>query len=284
MYEYKSLEGVSYEDIHKAFGKAFADYVVPFNMSLEDLVYMIERRGFDSTISFGAFYNDELVGFTLNGIGQWNGNLTAYDSGTGVVKEHRKKGLAKQIFIESIPVLKDKNVEQYLLEVIDSNTPAIDLYKKMGFEETRRFDFQISAIDKLKLQDSDNETQIRIAENINWEKIKKFWDNSPSWQNSIDSIKRKEKSFVFCIAEKENSVIGYGVLQKKSGDVPQLAVSGKYRKQKIASAILKKLGEYSESGNLRFINSIQTDIQMRSFLDAIGMKKEGGQLEMIKFL
>ena len=166
MYEYRSLSFVSYEEIHEAFEKAFSDYIVPFSMSLNELVYMIERRGFNADISFGAFYKDELVGFTLNGIGNREGKLTAYDTGTGVVKEHRKKGIAKQIFLESLPVLKNNNVEQYLLEVIDSNKPAIDLYKKMGFQETRKFDYQVINKNSLNLNQSNSSVKIMEVENI----------------------------------------------------------------------------------------------------------------------
>ena len=40
-------------------------------------------------------------------------------------------------FQHSFPVFKEAGVKQYLLEVIQHNTRAVDLYKKMGFEITR---------------------------------------------------------------------------------------------------------------------------------------------------
>ena len=83
---------------------------------------MIERRGFNLDLSFGAFNKDQLVGFTLNGIGDWNGKLTAYDTGTGIIKEFRKKGVATKLFNESLPTLRENNISQYLLEVIRTNT------------------------------------------------------------------------------------------------------------------------------------------------------------------
>jgi len=79
----KTLTGISIEQIHEAFTKAFADYVEPFDLTYEQLKYMIERRGYNPDISLGAFNENELVAFTLNGIGEWNGELTAYDTGTG---------------------------------------------------------------------------------------------------------------------------------------------------------------------------------------------------------
>ena len=76
------LSGISIETIHSTFVKAFSDYDEPIKLSVHQLKYMIERRGVNLDLSFGAFFNDELIGFTLNGIGDWNGKLTAYDSGT----------------------------------------------------------------------------------------------------------------------------------------------------------------------------------------------------------
>ena len=161
MYVYKPLTNMSYKQLHATFKKAFSDYVVPFQLSAEELSFMIERRGYCSDISFGAFYDGELVGFTLNGVGDWNGKLTAYDIGTGVILDHRKKGLAKNIFLKSIPVFKKHDIDQYLLEVIDTNTPAVDLYKKMGFKETRKFDFQKTKINDLSLKSCDNPIKVK---------------------------------------------------------------------------------------------------------------------------
>jgi GNAT superfamily N-acetyltransferase len=72
---------------------------------------------------FAAFDSNEIVSFTLNGIGNFNGIPTAYDTGT--LKEYRGKGLATQIFEYSIPYLKEMNIQQYLLEVLQHNTKAV---------------------------------------------------------------------------------------------------------------------------------------------------------------
>ena len=91
MIEIKQLTDVSIEEIYTAFSNAFSDYVEPFDLTINQLKHMIERRGYNFHLSFGAFNGNDLVGLTLNGIGDWNGRLTAYDTGTGVIKEFRKK-------------------------------------------------------------------------------------------------------------------------------------------------------------------------------------------------
>lgn len=147
MIEIRTLKNIGIDTIHSSFSKAFSDYEEPFDMTVQQLQYMIERRGFRSELSFGAFDRDELVGFTLNGIGIWKGELTAYDTGTGIVKGYRKQGIATRIFEESLPILKQHQVTQYLLEVIKTNTKAFDLYKKAGFEVVREFDYFVGPVE-----------------------------------------------------------------------------------------------------------------------------------------
>ena len=43
---------------------------------------------------FAAFENDEIIAFTLNGIGTFNGIPTAYDTGTGTIKQYREQNIA----------------------------------------------------------------------------------------------------------------------------------------------------------------------------------------------
>ena len=121
MIEIMQLKSTDIEVIHDSFNRAFEDYVEPFKLSVSQLKHMIERRGYDENISFGAFDNGSLVGFTLNGKGIWMGKKTAYDTGTGIVKAYRKQGLATRIFEESLEILKQEGITQYLLEVVLRN-------------------------------------------------------------------------------------------------------------------------------------------------------------------
>lgn len=148
--EIKSLEGIPFTEIHKAFTRAFIDYGLP-PMSIEQLRQMLSRRGLKQALSMGAFVDGKIVSFTLNGIDQWNGKLTAYDTGTATVKEYRGQGLARKVFNETVPVLKEAGVTQYLLEVLQHNDKAVNLYKGVGFEVTREFDYFTTGIENLKI-------------------------------------------------------------------------------------------------------------------------------------
>ena len=279
----KQLSKTSIKTIHEAFSKAFSDYVEPFDLTQEQLQYMIERRGCDFNLSFGAFDNDELVGFTLNGVGVWNGKLTAYDTGTGIIKEYRKKGIATRMFDESLPVLRLHGVEQYLLEVIRSNKSAVELYKKAGFKTTREFDYYISKKDKLSLKKKFNPNDFTIREitNPDWLYLKSFWSFEPSWQNSIDSINRKFDHFRFLGIYKNEDLLGYGIVEKTTGDIPQLAIADKSRRLGLGSFLLNSLIDLSESKMIKIINVETSYKPFKAFAAGINLLPGAGQYEML---
>ena len=137
--EIKSLEKTDFDTLFRAFGRAFADYEVQLNA--EQLRAMLTRRGFDPALSFAAFDGAQIAAFTLNGIGNFNGVPTAYDTGTGTLKEYRGTGLATEIFRHSMPHLRRAGVGQYLLEVLQHNTRAVSVYRNLGFETVREFNY-----------------------------------------------------------------------------------------------------------------------------------------------
>lgn len=108
MYTYRTLENTAIETLHQAFLKAFSDYQVKMNLPLWKFQQMLVRRGYSADISMGAFDKDDMVGFILNGLRQWNNKLTVYDTGTGVIHEYRHKGITSSIFVNIAELLKKK--------------------------------------------------------------------------------------------------------------------------------------------------------------------------------
>src|SRR5690554_5388605 len=139
MLDFKTLENVNIEILHDAFVNAFSDYQIKINLPLWKFNNMLQRRGYSAKLSVGAFQDSELIGFVLNGARNWRGKTTAYDSGTGVIPKYRKQGITTNMFNKVLSMLHNNNIEHYLLEVIQSNKPAVNLYKKQGFTITRTF-------------------------------------------------------------------------------------------------------------------------------------------------
>ena len=283
MIEIKPLTGISIVTIHNSFKKAFADYVEPFDLTFPQLKYMIERRGYNEDISFGAFDEGELIGFTLNGKGIWDILPTAYDTGTGIIKEYRKKGLATKIFNESLPVLRDNGVKQYLLEVIKSNTKAFNLYKKAGFSVVREFDYFVSKISDIKLTKNVLPNSYSFQNDIkpDWDLLRSFWDFVPSWQNSIESIQRKESNFKIIGISFEKNIIGYGIIEPETGDIPQICIEKSYRNQKLATLLFSELLKYSKNKEIKVLNTIVEYKPIKEFMKSLNISPGLGQYEMI---
>ncbi len=141
MVSYETLENIGIETLHKTFLNAFSDYQVKTELPLFKFQQMLQRRGYVPKFSIGgAFENGILVGFVLNGIRNWDDRLTAYDTGTGVIQPYRKQGITSNMLLNVGQLFKEMGVEQYLLEVIQSNTSAFQLYKKQGFKILREFE------------------------------------------------------------------------------------------------------------------------------------------------
>lgn len=281
MFKYGSLEGIDTEVLHKAFVDAFSDYQVKIDVPLWKLRNMLQRRGYIPQKSIGAFRDDVLVGFTLNGFRDWKGKPTVYDVGTGVVPEYRKQGLTTNIFKNILELLKAEGVEQYLLEVIQENTAAYELYKKKGFKVTRTF--SCYRLDKSKYQAQNNfeVLQVNSFSTTMWEQLKEFWDFQPSWQNSIESICSLSEEFIYSVVRYDNRIVGYGVIEKRTGDIPQIGVDRNYRGKGIARSIMTDLINSTESSMVGVINVDDNSKLLKDFLSTAGFVRGVSQYEMI---
>jgi len=283
-FEIKSLGDIDFESIHKAFEQAFANYEIQLNET--QLKTMLNRRGFCADLSFGAFEGDNIVSFTFNGIGVFNGVPTAYDTGTGTLRDYRGMGLATKIFEYSIPYLKGHNIKQYLLEVLQHNTKAVSVYRNLGFEVSREFNYFIQDVDKIQnvIKTSDINFSVREINIDDIELTTDFRDFYPSWQNSFESIKRALDDFVFFGAFEENKLIGYCAFEPNSGDIAQIAVDKNNRRREIGSLLIKKAVELNKSNIIKVINTDVRSVSITEFLNAKNIELKGKQFEMIKLL
>jgi len=280
--EIKSLSNTDFSTLYKASNQAFADYEIQLNDV--QLQAMLKRRGFIPDLSFAAFEGNEIVSFTFNGIGTFNGISTAYDTGTGTLKEYRGKGLATKIFEYSIPYLKEENIEQYLLEVLQHNTKAVSVYKKIGFETTREFYYFTQKNEEVNLETKTATALLCSIKPIDIEQynsISDFWDFHPSWQNSLASIKRVRENFICLGAFIGQNLAGYCVFDPVSGDVTQLAVDRQYRRRGIASLLFQKIVKLNENEAIKVINTDISHHSITEFLKAKNITPKGKQFEMI---
>ncbi len=283
--EIKSLNTSGFDNIYESFSLAFKDYELQLNK--HELKAMLKRRGFNADLSFAAFNeNGKIIAFTFNGVGTFNGKRTAYDTGTRTLKEYRGKGFATRIFEYSLPFLQERGIHQYLLEVLQHNEKAISVYRNLGFEISREFNYYIQKNTGIKnnVICADIPCDIQAIEIDTYPFLSDFWDFYPSWQNSFECIKNSSESFINLGAFIENKLVGYCIFEPTSGDITQIAVSKHYRRKGVASLLLQEIRKINRNENIKVINADIHYTSISDFLEAKNIKLKGKQFEMVKKL
>jgi ribosomal protein S18 acetylase RimI-like enzyme len=280
------LNDAYFTQIHSTFIEAFSDYALPFAQTEQQLRNHLKLNAVDLMRSAGYVDNDSLIGFSLTGFGYWEGRLTAYDVGTGVVPHRRREGISRRMFELMIPVFKRDGVEQFLLEVITSNAPAVGLYKHLGFETTR--ELALLECDEKAAVDVKEPADIFIgtmADPPDWRLLSTFWDGDPSWQNSIDAIGRSQKVKRILGAYSGGRCVGYIVFSSVFGRVAQIAVDRAFRRRGIATALMLAMQSVMAEGySMQVINIDKTITSAMSFFAARGFLERVTQYEMTKKL
>lgn len=295
--DYRSLENISLEVILDAHNDAFSDYQVEMQLTLEQFSKINEQRGVSLQDSIGAFDGEKLIGFILNAVRMWNGKKTAYDCGTGVRKPYRNQKIGKFLFQTLVPALKKKGIAQYLLEVIQSNTAAYQLYANQGFCVSREFicmeNREIQKLKKICKQHRKPEGIEILLHQLPDEKLDQFvekldvyWEKPPSWQNSIDSIKATPERYIFIGAYKsqDNDLIGYLIVNPKNGNIPQFGVKPLYRRLGVGCELFSYLLQMGDYKKLIILNVDSDANATVDFLNYLGFNTFIKQYEMINAL
>ena len=277
--EFKNFENIDFETLFHAFQQAFADYEIHFDK--EEVRSMLTRRGYNPKLSFAAIEDGEIISFTLNGTGFFNGLPTAYDTGTGTLKEYRGHGIATKIFNYSLPYLKEAGIQQYLLEVLQNNHKAIAVYQQLNFNITRQFDcFRQTVNNITNLQNKPIDLTIRPIDIDSVRQAQTFCDFAPSWQNSIESIERGKSQLIFLGAIRNETVVGFCIIDPTTGDLTQLAVNPQYRRKGIGSALLQRAIELMKTNFIKVLNINDDNQTLPLFLNSKNIPLATKQYEM----
>jgi len=279
----RTLDGVDPERLRAAFVEAFSDYQVRIDMPPWKFELMLRRRGFSPRLSFGAFDGDEPVGLLLNAVRPWGGVTTAYDCGTGVVPAHRRTGLTTRMFAKARDALRAAGIRQYLLEVLKANEPAIALYTREGFSATRSLVCYAGPREAVARMPATAGARIEevAVDSLDWDELRASWDFEPSWQNSVASIVAAREGMRAAVGRAGGEVVGYGVVEERTGDVPQLAVAKAHRRAGVGREILGALGRMTGSPRLAVLNVEGGPTGLHALLATAGLPVLVEQHEMV---
>ena len=265
------------------FLQAFSDYPHRFDFDSVRFRNHINLNAVDLNRSVGCFHNGEMVGFTLNGFGDWNGIPTVYDAGTGVVPEMRRRGVSKAMFEFMLPAFKVAGAKQLLLEVIVGNLPAVEFYKKLGFKVNRDL-LLLEAPPDLKIRARLNpDIEVRPVQAADLDDLTGLWDGNPSWQNSNAAVRRSEPNKTILGAFLAGKCLGYIVFSTGLGRIAQLFVDRPYRTQGVATRLLAAMGtEMKPDAPMQVLNIDKSLTGSVRFFRDLGFREVLAQHEMIK--
>jgi len=114
---------------------ALIQELADFEKAPQEVVNSVEQMQKDKEHFefFVAEQGDEIVGMALYFIAYftWKGKSLYLDD-LYVKKEHRGSGIGSKLLRKIFEVAKSENVNRLRWQVLDWNTPAIDLYDKIG--------------------------------------------------------------------------------------------------------------------------------------------------------
>ncbi|UKB80275.1 GNAT family N-acetyltransferase [Chryseobacterium sp. MEBOG07] len=276
--EFKTLANTSIDEILSVFNHSFSDYIVPFHLTKEVLISKIGAEKLDMNISVGAFEEGRLVSFILQAEKVENGEKTIYNGGTGVVPESRGKGLVRKMYDFIIPVLKERNANILLLEVIEGNQNAIRAYENLGFTIVRRL---LCFNGNIKKGKENAEVSIQELKDFQWEKLCSFWDIEPSWQGSVFVLEPMPENYVTLGAYDGERLVGYIIYGPASKKVYQIAVDKNYRNQGVGTMLFNAILQKNNGQPIALNNVDDSSENISKFLsEKIGLNNWLSQFEM----
>src|SRR5215204_6038714 len=132
----------SFAELAGLFTVSFEGYVLPLQIDEPGFRRMGELFDFDLDASRVALRDGDPIGLVnvgLRGASAWIG-------GMGVVPAERRAGIGEALMQAAHEAAAARGVTGVWLEVITSNTPALRLYEKLGYEHIRDLeDWEIEA-------------------------------------------------------------------------------------------------------------------------------------------
>jgi len=176
-------------------------------------------------------------------------------------------------------------VKRYLLEVLQHNTSAVNLYRKLGFEITREFHYFVQKTESLKFDAKPLMPEHRIqAMSIADLSGVDYSDFTSSWQNGHQSILRGSTALKALAVTLKDEIIAYCIYEPGSGDIASLAVAQDHRRSGLGTQLLKSVLQAMYTEAVKVINIPLEAEGATAFLGSLPMAPSGKQFEMIREL
>ncbi len=273
------LQPTDMPQLYHTFIEAFGDYTVDMRMDRKAFEKrMLSKLCIDWQLSVAAFSGDKMIGFITQTANQYEGSLMVYNGGTGVIPAYRGNSLTRHMYEAVLYRMKQRDINQCVLEVIASNTRAIKVYEEIGFKIVRRLrcykrmipESQTGSKSKLALKPFDR----MLIEDLNDEL-------STSFMDTLDQLERNkvyEKMLLFFDAE--DRVVAYLVFQPATGRIARIWVHTDWRNRGIGKSMISYVDSLAKDKPLTVINVDGSSEIAHQFLIACGFENQIDQWEM----
>lgn len=282
------LASADKSQIYRTFMEAFADYAMDASGTKEDTMLLrMAKNSVDFDASPGAYDGEHLVGFTLIGIDEVEGDLTAYDAGTGIVPDFRGQGLAKKMFDHALPELEKRGVKRFLLEVLQKNESAIKAYQKSGFGIDRELKCFVAETTLLRELTNSPGIVVRPIDAATFEELVPEADWTPSFENRFTAHLAIPDQVAFLGAYEGDSCVGAISYCAALNWLLSLLVRRTHRHRGVGRSLLQYLASTllpADAPKLAALNVDGDDTDMQSFFEAVGFSHLIDQYEMSRGL
>jgi GNAT superfamily N-acetyltransferase len=211
------LQNTPLPTVVAAFTTAFADYLVQLPSDVNYWEQRFTAARVDWALSFGVFEDEQLVAFIIQGIDDFQGQRTAFNTGTGVLPSRRGRALVDALYAHALPIMPAAGVTCCALEVITQNARAIRVYERIGFQHARRV-----CCFKGELRTQQADVQVREVSRETLFAAQLPGRDRDSWDNTDQAIAAGGAGYQCFEARQGAKVLGYFVANLKSGYVPRL--------------------------------------------------------------
>lgn len=131
----RHIEKGQLDELVDAQNEIFSDYIVPMRSSREFFIDFVRSVGGRVENVIVALDGERIVGYAnpvVDGDEAWIG-------GVGVVPGHRGHGIGRRLMLEAEGFARGQGARTSILEVIQGNQRAYDLYKGLGYEDSRTY-------------------------------------------------------------------------------------------------------------------------------------------------
>ncbi len=278
--EYRLLKPSDFPALYQGFLGAFSDYQASLQPSTDELRQRFKRVGVDYGLSAATFLGKEVVGFILTGRGAFNGVPTAYNAGTGVVPQFRRRGIAEKLYRMLFPEFRKKGLGQCLLEVINTNQSAYHFYEGLGFQQKRLLHCFAAPQPIQPLHPKMEGLNIKEVALADWTSYEQLWEVEPSWQNNALAVERARNQETVLEAYYQTALIGYIIFSPALGYISQIAVEPQMQGKGIGTALLLKAQSESHK-RLAILNVDAQSSKTCIFLKNRGFHRPFTQKEMM---